>query len=247
MRKKVEQLQISYFRDLIDSCPEYKMGTWRTPEGPRIYIWRNVKGKKIDCHRISSGRGQELLKLMEDRKNNINVLNILESEWIEKYGLPCESLKITHYGYTENRRWFDELRERQNSYKSKTSVYHKGKEFKSRLEGDFAKIMDEYGILYKYEPKIWLSNNTWRNPDFILYLPWVDLIIIVEIFGKCGDKEYLYDNRHKVYEYMDAGWTPGFDMLCFVYNDRTPYIRDMVMEEIRSVAQRKLVTLINAA
>ena len=247
MRKKVEQLKISYFRDLVDSCPIYKIGTWKTPEGPKTYIWRNLNGSKADCHRVTSKRGQELLKLMQERNNNIRILNLLESEWTAKYRAPCTSLKIKRYGYTENRRWFDELGQQQNTYKSSTPIYYKGVEFKSKLEEDFAKLMDEYGILYKYEPRIWVGDNTSKNPDFVIYLPWIDLIIMVEIFGKCGDKEYLYDNRNKVYEYMAAGWTPGFDMLCFAYNEKTPYIRDIIMEEIKTIEQRKLTILSYAA
>ncbi len=141
-------------------------------------------------------------------------------------------MKIKHYKDTDNRRRFDELEERRLSYQTETSVFYKGREYRSKLEADFASIMDEYGILYKYEPAIMVDGNAFLFPDFVIYLPWLDLLVLVEIFGKCSDEQYLYDNRLKIYKYMNAGWTPGHDMLMFFYTDRTPYIREMIMEEL---------------
>ena len=82
-----------------------------------------------------------------------------------------------------------------------------------------------------------------KCPDFIIYLPWLDLIILVEIFGKCSDVGYVKNNVGKHLDYIFSGWIPGHNMLCFYYNDKTPYIPEMIMEEIETVALRRYLTI----
>lgn len=121
----------------------------------------------------------------------------LESEWVEDYGQPCESIPVRRYKDTYNSRLFESLEVGKNPFKKQNKVEYGGVVFRSKLEADFAKTMDDYGIPYKYEPEIVVYTGKHRYPDFIIYLPWLDLLILVEIFGKCEDPDYIITIRDR--------------------------------------------------
>lgn len=243
MKKKIKQVIISYFQDMVESCPDIRLGL-RTIGNKTVQVAALFKDKKrVEVHQVNTARGKELIRIWEEREQYKKILMQYQSEWIELFFEPCERIKIRHYGNTQNRKFFDSLCERKNSYKFDSSVFYKGREYRSKLEGDFAKLMDEYGIMYKYEPRIELNGNMVKYPDFVIYLPWLDLLILVEIFGKCSDPEYLEDNKGKIHDYLISGWIPGYNMLTFFYTDKTPYIREMIMEEIENIEMRKCMSV----
>ena len=244
MRKKIKQLHISYFRDMVNSCPDIRPGSRRTGGAVVSVVALFENNKRVEVHQTNTDRGKELVLINKKCEEYKRILITLEAEWVGLYGEPCEKMKIRHFGNTQNRMLFDSLKERGNSYKfSENSVLYHGKQYRSKLEADFAKIMDEYGILYKYEPGVELFGNITKYPDFVIYLPWLDLLIMVEIFGRCEDPGYLEDNKDKFHDYLLSGWIPGYNMLSFFYDDRTPYIREMIMEEIETVELRKCMIL----
>lgn len=207
----------------------------------------NSNRKRTNTYRVKSKRGQELVKLKEERDKCQEILAKLEAEWLKRYNCPCGTLNIHEYGDTDNRRWFESLKERQNGIEFQSPVFYKEKPYRSKLESDFARIMDDYGIPFKYEPAIIMFDGKKKCPDFIIYLPWLDLVILIEIFGKCGDVGYVKKNVGKHLDYIFSGWLPGHNMLCFYYNDNTPYIPEMIMEEIETVSLRHYLTNRGAA
>ena len=244
MRKKVKQLKIAYFRDKIESCPDIRLGV-RNVGSDQVDIIKAYSGnQRLGLYRTNTKKGKELLKLKEENDNYKRILSKLESEWIEQYGAPCEKMKIKHYGDTANRRFFDDLKECCNTYKSDTASFYNGTWYKSKLESDFAKLMDEYGVMYKYEPEIIVTGTNILNPDFMLYLPWLDLLILVEIFGACSKVDYLNRNKLKLHKYLLSEWIPGSNMLALYYSDKTPYIREMVMEELENIELRRCLELL---
>ena len=244
MRNKIKQLKISYFRDKIKSYPDIRLG-YRNIRNEVVPIVMLYEGKRrVEVHKTNSKRGMELVRIKEEADNCKRILSKLESEWVELYGTPCEYMKIRHYGDTENKRFFNQLNERCNTYDSKTAVYYNGKLYKSKLEGDFATLMDEYGIMYKYEPEVVTGTNT-VNPDFVLYLPWLDLIILVEIFGAMSDVAYLNRNKLKPFKYAMGEWILGWNFLAMCYSDKTTYIREMVMEDIENIELRRCLEILN--
>ena len=245
MRKKIKQLKISYFTDKLNSYPDIRCG-YRNVRNRSVPIVMRYEGKKrVEVRYVNSLRGKELVKIKEESENCKRILSRLESEWVDLFGTPCEYMKIRHYGNTENRIFFDQLGECCNTYDSKTATYYNGDLYKSKLEADFAALMDEYGILFKYEPEIVVSDGNILNPDFVLYLPWLDLLILVEIFGACDDVGYLNRNKLKPYKYLLSDWIPGWNMLNMCYTSNTPYIREMVMEEIENMELRRCLEILN--
>ena len=243
MRKKYQQLRITYCREKLKRLPDIRCGHWKTVRGETDNIWIVSNGKRSECHLINSKRGQELLRLKEEADNTKRILSKLESEWSKTYNAPCESIKIRMFGNTRNKRLFDSYQERVNPMPFDSPVKYKNELYRSKLEADFARIMDDYGIPYKYEPGIATSAATTRYPDFIIYLPWSDLIILVEINGKCEDGDYLDRTFTKMKEYLLMGWMPGINMLSFYYNDKTPYVPERIMEEIENIELRNLYAL----
>ena len=187
---------------------------------------------------VNTSRGREMTMLMNEREKCEQILKRLESVFIAEYGYLCESVELPDYGNSPNRRMFDSLVTGRNPYKKENKVRYNNCFYRSKLEADFARIMDEHGVPFKYEPEITVYNGRHRYPDFVLYLPWLDIIILVEIYGKCDDPDYLVSVRDRQYEYMMSGWKPGINMLSYYYYDKLPYLPEMVMEDILNVEER---------
>lgn len=243
MRELTQQIHIVYYRSRVEALPNVSFSKWKIRSKMEDVVSVYSNGRRTNTYRVSSKRGQELLNLKEEKENCIKILSKLESEWLARYNCPCETIKIDHYGDTENKRFFDSLKERQNSMEFKSGISYRGLPYRSKLESDFARIMDDYGIPYKYEPEILLFDGERKCPDFIIYLPWLDLLILIEIFGKCDDVGYLKRNNGKHLAYIFSGWLPGHNMLSFYYGDKTSYIPEMIMEEIENVALRHYLTI----
>ncbi len=247
MKKILLQTEINYYRKRVKSLPKVMFSKWKIRNKMVDMVSVNSNRKRTNTYRVKSKRGQELVKLKEERDKCQEILAKLEAEWLKRYNCPCGTLNIHEYGDTDNRRWFESLKERQNGIEFQSPVFYKEKPYRSKLESDFARIMDDYGIPFKYEPAIILFDGKKKCPDFIIYLPWLDLVILIEIFGKCGDVGYVKKNVGKHLDYIFSGWLPGHNMLCFYYNDNTPYIPEMIMEEIETVALRHHLTNRGAA
>ena len=247
MREMLEQIHLNYIKERYNSFPDMRLYTWKVRKGHARVINVYSGKRRVESHRTDTKRGQELLRLKDEKERCAQILSKLESEWLARYNCPCETVKITHYGNTENKRFFDSLKERQNSMEFKSDIRYRGLPYRSKLESDFARIMDDYGIPYKYEPEILLFDGERKCPDFIIYLPWLDLVILIEIFGRCDDVNYVKKNNGKHLAYIFSGWLPGHNMLSFYYDDKTPYIPEMIMEEIETLALRHYLTITGAA
>ena len=250
MRKTVRQMHISYVRKQIDSVPEIRCGSWKERGLIKDQIWKVADGKRTERHVLNSEKGRRFLKIKQIRDNNLRILSLLEKNWQRDYSEPCKTVYVPDFGETANKIFFDSLVERSNSYKPSKDkksppVFYDGKPFKSKFEADFARLMDEYGIPYKYEARISTVRRKTRCPDFFLYLPWLDLLILVEIYGACSRKDYLPTIDERQHEYLSCEWIPGTNMLSFYYSDETAYIPEMVIEEIESVECRRLLFLEN--
>jgi len=240
MKRLIRQIHISYFRDKVNSYPDVRTGVWNSPFGEKHHVWVVKNGRRIQTYKAGSCKGRELLQVKMNRDQDRSILYRLESEWIAKYGTPCESVKTVKYGNTPNRMLFDSLICGKNPYSDRYTLSYKNTLFNSNLEVQFAKIMDEYGIPYKYEPEIKVFDGKCRYPDFVIYLLWLDIIILVEIFGMSEKNTYIGTIRDRFYDYMMSGWQPGRSMLSLFHYDNEIVLPEMIMEEIETVVMRNL-------
>jgi len=241
MNKKIRQLQISFFRDKVKSSPDIRCGPRKCAGRYEDRIWILDHGKRKHMYRIKTAKGQELLNIKNECDKYKLLLLRLETEWVGEYGTLCSTVALPDYKNSPNRRLFDSLIVGRNPYAKEYKINYKNMIFRSKIEADFARTMDEFGIWYKYEPEIKLYNNRYRYPDFVIYLPWLDLLILVELFGRCDKEDYLLTVRDRSYDYMMSGWKPGINMLSFYYYDKDTYVPSMIMEEIETCALRNFL------
>lgn len=241
MKKENLQLHIIYFRNKIEEFSSIRIGMWTRKGVTNEYIWYVEGGKRVKEYLISSKDGQRLARFYNLRKEFQSILERLECEWAKEYGGICPNRDIVNYGHTSRRQIFENLVERSNKMEFVNPVIYKEQKYRSKLESDFARIMDDNGIMFKYEPEVITYNGKRRCPDFVIYLPWIDLLILVELFGKCEDPEYLPTLQERIGDYIGSGWVPGYNMLAMFYSDKTTYDPHMVMEEIGLIEYREYV------
>lgn len=243
MRSYFKQSYISYLRDKIKSYPDVRCGYWGSQAGGKKFVWIRSNGKRYETHCVDSKKGKDLIAVKKESDDCKRILLKLESEWIEDYGQPCDSIPLRKVGQTHNKRLFESLEVGKNPYKKNNKIEYNGTVYRSNLESDFAKLMDSYGIPFKYEPEIKVYTRRNRYPDFIIYLPWLDLLILVEIYGKSNDPEYIVTIRDRQYDYMMSGWMQGINMMSYYYYDKAPYLPEMIMEEIETVVMRNFLIM----
>ena len=240
-------MHISYYRHKVDSYADIRSGTWESQSGNKSFVWTVVDGKREETHRSHTRRGQELVNLLTRCEQDKQVLSKLEAEWNSRYRTPYEPLELEPYDNTYNRRLFDSLICGRNPYNKDYKLSYKDILFNSNLELQFAKLMDDYGIPYKYEPEIAVIEGRYRYPDFVIYLPWVDMIILIEIYGLSEKTNYIATIRDRTYDYMMSGWIPGRNMLSLYHYGDEIILPEMIMEEIETVIMRNLLLRQKAA
>ena len=251
MRKNVRQIHISYLRQRVKSAPVITCGEWQINNSVKHIVSMYVDGIRVERHVEGSKAGKKLLGIKNMIDEDKRILTLLEKNWYMEYKAICDSIYVPDYGQTADKQFFDSLVERCNTYKppkgQKTPppTVHNGRIYKSKLEADFARLMDEYGIPFKYEPRISTIGKKTRCPDFFIYLPWLDLLIMVEIYGACEKDDYISTIRDRQYEYLSCKWLPGTNMLSLYYKDDTSYIPEMVIEEIETIECRRFLSLQN--
>ena len=241
MEKENYWMHISYFRKKVTELSSIRCGVWIRNGVANRHVWYVSNGKRVKEHLADSAEGKQLLLYMDVCRSYKKILYKLESEWSDEYGGDCPTINIPNYGMSPRRQMFERLVERSNKREFTNPVIYREQKYRSKLESDFARIMDENGILYKYEPEIITYNGKRRCPDFVIYLPWIDLMILVELFGKCEAPDYLPTIQERIGDYIGSGWMPGFNMLAMYYSDKTPYDPKMVMEEIGLIEYREYI------
>ena len=243
----MRQMHISYYRKKVNTNPVIRCGP-RTYNG-KVHnsVWKVEDSRRSEIHYENTPKGISFLKTKNESDHDSMIVSKLESEWIGKYGTSCQDVDLTDYEATPNRQLFDSLVCGKNPYNVNYKLSYNGILFNSNLELQFAKIMDDYGIPYKYEPEITVYDGRNRYPDFVIYLPWLDLIILVEIFGLCDKDNYINSVRDRIYDYMKSGWQPGRSMMMLYHYDQEIILPEMIMDEIETVAMREYLLMNKAA
>ena len=133
-------------------------------------------------------------KLSEGRKQLINP--IIESdaayikEWCKKY---CGA---------------------KNKYdKSSSYMTNNGEEVRSKSEKILADLFYQYGIIYQYEPEIFLHNGIKCYPDFVLLNLRERKTYFWEHFGLTSDNSYSDKNLEKLARYEKSGIISGENLI----------------------------------
>ena len=105
----------------------------------------------------------------------------------------------------------------------KTEFYsEKGERMRSKSEVLIANSLLHYGISYKYECPLKLSNGNIRYPDFTVLNPKTRDIKYWEHLGKMGDIDYISFNLKKMAEYEKNGIVLGDNLILTVESASMP-------------------------
>ena len=84
--------------------------------------------------------------------------------------------------------------------------------FRSKGEALDAKILDEAGVSFLYEPAILLGNKVFY-PDFAVDLYWKQMIGIIEHDGLLADPQYRSRKLSDLNRWIAYGYYPGINLL----------------------------------
>ncbi|MBQ0004459.1 MAG: hypothetical protein KBS68_01190 [Clostridiales bacterium] len=76
----------------------------------------------------------------------------------------------------------------------------------SKSEALIATQLTRYGISFRYEPKMILSNGRIKYPDFLIKHPKTGELIIWEHFGMMEKWDYVENNMNKLKDYAHEGF-----------------------------------------
>lgn len=88
----------------------------------------------------------------------------------------------------------------------------RGLRFRSKSEALIYERLRAHELLVLYEPDLEVNGHM-RSPDFIIYNKRTNEPIIWEHFGRMKDTKYLYSNKKKILQYLDAGYIPNINMI----------------------------------
>ena len=92
----------------------------------------------------------------------------------------------------------------------------------------------EAGFPFRYEQKLTLKNHV-IYPDFTLLHPENHRIIIMELFGMMDDFEYSRRTGRKLQQYLENGYMPGQDLVCFFASSAKPLDITKVIYTLRQL------------
>ena len=77
------------------------------------------------------------------------------------------------------------------------------------------------GVPFRYEQKLSLNGSV-LYPDFTLLHPVSRRIIIMELFGMMDDPVYARKTGSKLKLFLENGYIPGYNLLCFFVCEEKP-------------------------
>ncbi|MDO4546218.1 MAG: hypothetical protein Q4C25_08670 [Bacillota bacterium] len=213
----------------------------KTYRGGKLYV-REKKGKLYFSEMINgkekgiSNNDQKVLRLarkaflekeIQKIKSNQIVLKktrilILKNE--EKFNArkllnffgPVEQIKI-RYAPSKSE-WMTAPFE-SNNYKPEALRYAttQGIKMRSKSERIIGNKLEEYGIAYRYEPKM-IVNNVTYYPDFVIMRD-DGVIIIWEHLGLMDNEEYYFKACRKISNYNKIGFKQYKNLICTYEDD----------------------------
>ena len=94
-------------------------------------------------------------------------------------------------------------------------------------------IMDS-GFPFRYEQKLTLKGRD-LYPDFTLLHPTGRRIIIMEVFGMMDDAGYARKTGRKLQLFLENGYIPGYNLLCFFASAEKPLDITEIMHALKQL------------
>ena len=194
---------------LLKKMPVVRLGSRKDKPVLRVYF-----GDKRRYHEVtrSSKKWREAMMLYDKR------IKIERSLRLTKHLLSntsicnkCFSLSTTNLDNDYDVDFYDNLIDSSCTFEKNTKYYYNGHNFRSRSEMQFATILDEFGLEYKYDVKIRYGNHE-HTVDFAIVFREFNRCIFIEYFGRCDDPEYNEDNTRKLLHSQNSNIYIGRDL-----------------------------------
>jgi len=181
---------------------------------------------------IGITKNKELIKLLSRKKTllafkkrleqNISVITKSQSklvstsykEIISTLPATFQKLPNSYFFHPSMKKWLAKM-DNENTYKGRRYETQRGILLRSKSEYMIACLLEEYGILYLYEPAINLEGKT-KYPDFIILNPFTGKIIIWEHFGALHMPNYEQEMNQKMELYLANGFIP-FETIIYTF------------------------------
>lgn len=111
-----------------------------------------------------------------------------------------------------------------------TQVTDKGERVRSKSEVIIANALSTNDIEFQYECNQRIGCE-WVSPDFQIFLPRKNRIVIWEHFGRADDPEYLDRAMHKIKLYIDNGYVLWHDLI-ITFEDKNGGIDSNLVSKI---------------
>jgi hypothetical protein len=129
---------------------------------------------------------------------------------------------------------FKALKERQNPYPFENGYVDTTLvRFRSKGEALDAKILDEAGVSFLYEPAILLGNKVFY-PDFAVDLYWKQMIGIIEHDGLLDDPQYRARKLNDLNRWIAYGYYPGINLLILSDHPAFGYDEVRIRKQLRA-------------
>ena len=213
---EITRMRIDYLKREIQKYPVGKIIDYQGSEA--VYVKNHPTKPQLKQRRIhtSTKLGQQLKEeilyrqTLEDRLKQLETeLKMLNTYTIVSVPRPDERFKDGKKFWEYAKFYADS----NNAFpKPDDGPVYKGTKFRSKSEMTIAVSLDNMGIEYVYEPQLFFNMKTFY-PDFVIYIPEIDKVIIIEHFGRMRFLDYRNKNAVKMKDYLDEGLVEGRDII----------------------------------
>ena len=140
--------------------------------------------------------------------------NIAHEEIISTLPASYQKVETSNFFHPSVKQWLAKP-QKENSYEGKKYETKNGTVLRSKSEYMIASLLEDYDILYRYEPALTLGGKT-KYPDFIIIKPFTGEFIVWEHFGSLHEPGYEQKMNKKMELYLDQGLIP-FKTLIYTF------------------------------
>ena len=220
-----------YLNRRLNNLPNGKL----TQKKARGKTYLNVKIKSFKSHpeynnkffSVNREPGKSLRRLVEEADSIKEELRHISLKYpdIDKViadRRKVSSIKRRNEPVKMDRKYFLTLKESEDSNpfpKPDNSIEYDGILMRSKGEVIIAQHLDKLGIERIYEPCVWA--NRYIYPDFAIYIPEIDKVILIEYMGALSDHKYLPSAGEKFKTLVSFGFVIGRDVILISETENT--------------------------
>ena len=161
----------------------------------------------------------------------------LPTELIDSFSSSYQQLPLSSYYHPTVEKWLEEPVEENKLYPENRKFPTRNNiKVRSKSEQTIGNLLEEYGLLYRYDVAFKLGTQT-KFPDFIIMNPFNGKVFIWEHFGALNQPEYMAKMNEKMSMYSAYDYHP-FENIIYTFEfdiEHPQRLRDIVENIIFAV------------